>query len=138
MAICFDQFIITVVGGIVECDVTIDTSNFDPPTYSAPVESNIVVVPFSYEIGAPPRTKFATEYIKSRTGGTGTPPSIISRVFRDPAPEQGQAANSPVNNELRVTTPVYDQAQANMLGAGGFDTHSIKIIIAEASDIVGN
>ena len=138
MAYCFDQFVITVVGGIVNCDVT-KSSLFYEPTYQAPTfQTAQLTIPFSYKVGAPPRTKFVSEYIKSRTGGTGSPPSIISRIFDPAGPHQGGAPNEPFDATLTVIVPIYDQAQANQLGAEGFDTHSIKIIIAEASDIVGN
>ncbi len=138
MAICIDQFVITVVGGIVNCDLMIFTE-FDPPTYQAPTgQTANVIVAFSYEIGAPPRTKFASEYTKVRTGGTGTPPNVTGRTFDPPAPEQGQAPTETKNALFHCTVPIYDQAQANQLGETGVDTHTLKLIIAEAADIVGN
>ena len=137
MAICLEQFVITVVGGIVDCELEI-SSSYDPPTLRAPSEVRTETVAFTYEIGAPARTKFVSEYIVTRTGGTGTPPNVTGRTFDPPAPEQGQAPNTPMNAQFRVTVPAYDNAQANQLGATGIDTHSIKLIIAEAADIVGN
>ena len=137
MAYCIDQFVISVVGGVVDCNLTI-SSDYDPPTIQAPSESRNEVVPFTYKIGAPARTKFVSEYIKTRTGGTGTPPSVTGRTFSPPAPEQGQAPNIPKNAQFLVTVPGYSNADANALGPSGIDTHSIKLIIAEASDVLGN
>lgn len=138
MAYCFDQFVITVVGDDINCDLT-KSSLFDPPTVQAPSLQIIpLVVPFTYEIGAPPRVKFASEYIKTRTGGTGTPPSVIGRTFLPPAPIQGQPATEEVNAIFQVSIPIYSAAQAAQLGEDGVDTHDIKMIIAEASDVVGN
>lgn len=139
MAVCVDSFSITVVGSVLNCEMMIDDSNFDPPSYTASelVAARTVNVPFFYKIGAPARTAFDSQIVGDRSGAAGTAPTLGAQNFTPGAPNQAAAAGERQSAVFSIDTPVYDATAAVALGTG-IDNYSINIYIREANDVIAD
>ena len=108
---CLDDFTIQITGGV-PCALDVDSSNkikqYDAnelvSTNPNPLAQSVneATIPFTYKVGAPEKTDFASIYTKSRENGiSGQAPDLGGRTFNRPSPDQTGAANALKNAVFR-------------------------------------
>ena len=126
---CADQFAILIIGADVECTLTvtddsksfgieklIDATGDDPLTLSPTI---VTAVGFTYTVGSPARSVFASSWSSARSGAAGSPKPLGGISFTDPAsPDLSGASNEVKTGEVTVGLPIYTQAEADALGTG--------------------
>ena len=141
---CLDDFSITITG-VVPCSLDVSSAH-KQLQYAAselvadrsenPLTINVTAtrVPFTYRVGAPEKTDFASIYTKTRVNGTsGVPPDMGYRSFDPPSPVLTGAANELKNAIFLVTLPSYTEDEVSGALGGGTDVYNLSVIIREAS-----
>lgn len=133
---CSDAFSIDVRGGEFPCEITVDT---DDKNHSFDVEDipagKTLTVGFSYKIGKPKRTVFASSYTKSAIGRTrGSAPDLGARSFS----KQPDASLDPAQvdfAEFSVGIPPYSDASDDL--GTGIDAYTITLWMREPNVRIG-
>lgn len=127
---CSKRFSISIVAGEVRCVVIIQSTQL---THNISVDDleqgRTLTILFSYNVGKPKRTVFASSYTKARSGFVGTPPDLGVRGFsRQPDnsldPEEVDFA------EFTVEIPPYEREE----GAIGDEVYTITIWLRGANE----
>lgn len=122
---CSKRFSISIVAGEKACVIIIQSTQL---THNISVddigEGRTLTILFSYNVGKPKRTVFASSYTKARSGAgfVGTPPDLGARSFSR-QPDNSLDPEEVAFAEFTVEIPPYEREE----GAIGNEVYTITI-----------
>lgn len=136
MAYCSQTFTVQVTGADEPCTIEIDSDDRNKRYDVDEVSDGLnVEIDFTYTVGAPARSVFASSYTKSRSGGSGTTPDLAGRTFSK-TPDTSLGAQAEDRATLTVQLPAYGGTPTTEL-SDGTDTYDVIIYLREATDRIG-
>lgn len=134
---CSDSFAVNVNGGEIPCQVRIPS---DEKTHDLDVEDVLaggtVDFEFTYAVGKPKRTVFASSYTKGSAGrASGTAPDLGTRSFSRQPDETADPRDVTNTATFSVDIPAYSAHEAAL--GDGTDTYNITLWMREANVRIG-
>lgn len=133
---CSDFFSINVNGGDIDCTINMKSALENQSIDLEDALPGVIrAIPFTYSVGKPKRTVFASSYTKTRMGGaSGVPPDLVSRRFNH-QPWPNLEPKEVDDAVFYVEIPSYSD-EVDPIGTGT-DTYDITLWLREANVRIG-